>query len=277
MTRYALTLILGFAFVLTATSQGLAKDPFNQMADLIGEKRIVIQKKATKLSWSDAKAKFKKPVYQAKKTAIRAEFRAISGDQMVLIQGNTGTRVDVLGYGSGHFMWEQDGDVYEIEEYPTDNAHAPVSGIVHRANGSWAAFKLYHLKVKAAEVTGRWHGQVAFPGGAMLEVALQIATSSSNDAWCGGSNRFVEVSFIAAPNQPGSLTTCEKGLQNGTQSLSFFYWDGSKDTAYYISITGDVWYNGTVFQGQARALDLYGGNGWVEGLFSLGRPQAFAL
>ena len=277
MNRFALTLFLSLVFVLTSTSQSLAKDPFNQMGDLIGHKRVTVENKASKADWSNYKSKYAKPIYQAATTSFRAEFRAISGEQMVLIQGNTATRVDVLGYGSGHFMWELDGDVYEIDEYPTDNNHAPVSGIIHRADGSWAKFSLQHRKVKAPKVTGRWHGQVAFPGGAMLEVALQIATSSANNAWCGGSERYVEVSFIAAPNQPGHLTSCDKGFENGTHNLSFFYWDDSSNNVYYISLTGDVWYNGTVFQGQVQALDLYGGNGWTEGLFSLGRPQAFAL
>ncbi len=271
MTRFTIRTLLALTLVGALTVSAQAKDPFNQLADIIGSKWVQITKKPTlKKDFSFKKNTSKKyGSWSAVKSYKALEFFATSGEDLLAIEGYQAARVQVDGYGSGNFMWEIDGDVYEIANYPWDNNHKPVSGIVHHPDGTWSSFKLIHRKVSSSPVAGRWSGELAFLGGGYLRFALQVANQPGK---CGSQSAYTRIDFLGFPSQPASLS-CTDG---GTYYSQFFFWNEAVDGVFFLTITGEVTEDGDIFQGQATAWDLYGGD-QAQGKFLLFRPQGLVL
>jgi len=259
MTRITLRTLLAFALVGAFTLTAQAKDPFNQLGDIQGNKLIIVS----------GKPSFSKGPWMSKFSYKKVEFIATSGEDLLAIDGWKASRVQVAGYGSGHFLWELDGEIYEITNYPYDNKHKAVSGVVHHENGKWSKFQLVHRKTTPSAVAGNWSGELAFIGGGYLRFSLQVANVPSK---CGSGDAYTRVNFLGFPSQPANISCND----SGTFYSQFFFWDETKDGVFFITITGEVTEDGEIFQGQSTAWDLYGGT-QKEGKFLLFRPEGLVL
>ena len=264
MTRIAARTTLSLLLVAVFSISAQAKDPFNQLGDILGPKLIRITPKP---HWGKAYSpKKKKPSLTTKVSYQRLEFLAVSGEDLLAVDGYESIRVAVNGYGSGSFMWERDGDIYEIDQYPANNNHKPVSGIVHHANGDWSKFQLIHRKLKPTAISGRWSGELAFPGNPFLGLALNVANNSK-----GNTGAYTRIDILGFPSQPASIHKNDTGF-----STQFLFWNEEAEGVFFITLSGTVTKDGEIFQGQATAWDLYGG-GQSKGKFLLFRPQGLTL
>jgi hypothetical protein len=262
MKRLILQGILSVAIVLGLSASAQAKDPFNQLQDLQGAKLL----------------RTKGPLV---KQALSVEFMPVSGSELLLVHESQVVPVRVLGYGSGHFQWNMGGLTYEIANYPLDNKSKPVSGLITNSDGDTQKFRLYTKKVpkpgkKESQAHGRWVGELAFPGGAMLDFSVDVARVSWSFSGCKDGVAYMHVSYSGAPSQPASLMHCVGMVPNGDYYASFFHWDNTSGDIFFITINGDITSNGQLFQGQATASSLTNGTS-SEGKFLLFRHQPFAL
>tara|TARA_B100000674_G_scaffold485643_1_gene492802 strand:- start:2530 stop:3318 length:789 start_codon:yes stop_codon:yes gene_type:complete len=262
MKRFVTTTLLSFAMLVGLTSTGLAKDPTNQLQDIQGHKILRTKGKLVKQK-------------------MKLEFMPITGQSMRLIHQSQVVPVRVLGYGSGHFQWDMNGLSYEIKNYPWDNNHKPVSGIITNSKGQTQKFRLYAQKpLKAAkgesQARGNWVGELAFPGGAMLDFSVQVSGVAWTFANCSDGAAYMHVSYAGAPSQPATLMHCPGLVEGGAYTSSFFHWDNISGEVFFITLTGDTADGGNILQGQATISSL---TNWTssEGKFLLFRHQPFSL
>jgi len=262
MTRTILKTFLATLLISTLAASAHAKDPFNQLQDLVGAKGL----------------RTKGPVV---KQSMHLEFLALSGNHLIAIHESEVVPVRVVGFGSGHVQWEMGGLNYEITNYPFGNNHKPVGGKVRNAAGLSQKFTLYSKKtpaLKKGQTTsrGRWTGELAFPGSSIINFGIQVANVSWNFENCSNGVAYMHVNYQGAPSQPSSLMHCDGMVENGDYYASFFHWDDITGEIHFVTINGDITPDGEVFQGQATAFNLYDGSN-SEGKFLLFRPQSLSL
>ncbi len=258
MCRITSRTLLSFLFVAAFSLNAEAKDPFDQLGDLLGAKIVQVHHTLDSATGTKQKNLVTEVTYQ------KLEFVATSGEDLLAIDGYQAFRVTADGYGSGHFTWAIDGDIYEIAQYPYGNDHAPVSGVVHHADGASSKFYLSHRKSRPAIVSGRWSGELAFPGQPTIGLALNVANAGdANPA-------YTRVDVLGFPSQPATTIPTEDGYYT-----QFLFWNEQAEGVFFVTLTGTV-SGSEIYQGQATAWNLYTG-GYAEGKFLTFRPTWLSL
>lgn len=253
--------------VLLAASVASAKDPYNPAGDLLGTKTL----KTT--TWTPTK---KGPAL-ASITKSKVEFLILGSFDFVVVDG-AGTVRDVYtpGYGGSSFSWENAaGLVYEIADYPYDNDHAPVSGVVLDGAKVVGTFVMFHNPYQAHDVAGRWSGEMAFPGGLSYPMSAQVADLPSTFSGCSHGAHHARLEWSGYPYQDTSVLHCADYFASGDHYIQTFLYDPDGTGVWFATFEGTVDFDATVFQGFVTAFSLYGDAPTLYGKFLLTRPAPF--
>jgi hypothetical protein len=261
ITFFSLSLMADFA---------LAKEPYAPIEPLLGQKLLTTYKLSKDSnSWSRKSAK-----KFSKKRATLVEFLYMGGTELQLNDGKQIRRVRRSGWMSNHFTWMDDsGRTFEVLTLPYESG--TLYGSIYLGNNKVGTFSLKNTTTKQPPAAGRWIGELAFPGGASLPIALQVS-GLSDDYTYGGCQTWLpsRLDMPGAAYSEAFLKICGKGEQNHT--MNFFYWDEDNGQVWLFHIKGSLYFKNTVFQGWASAFSVYG-SGFSEGKFYLERPQPFSL
>ena len=260
MKAFTITLITLFALSALAPT-AFAKDPYDSIEPLTGFKR---------LSTYETSKSFSK---KSSKSASLVEIIYVGGTELQLNDGKKIRRITQDGMGSHHFSWEGNNGRTFVIDNPA-NSQGLLKGTIRLGNSKIGIFYLSNHKLAAPAAAGRWTGVLAFPGGAQLDVALQV--SGLSHKFAGECQMWLptRVDIPGSPYSEAYVSICGKGNHN--HQMNFFYWDRKKNDVWFFTIEGAVFYKSTVFQGSAWGFSLYG-NGNSEGVFLLSRPASFSL
>jgi hypothetical protein len=257
---------------LLAATTAHAKLPYNEIEDLRGHKILVTQLAGTSYKQKSA----------SKATKEAVEFLFLGATDIWVIGENSVRAVRTPALGSNEFEWDGGNDrIYQIPAYPADNDHSPVKGFVYDANSGskMGTFQLFHRPSKwrkGKNVSGRWVGEMGFPGGYGAQLSLNVASTVQQTSGCTDGSSPARVAVLGYGYQDASLSHCEKGFfPHGDYYSQFFVWDDSHDRLWFVVLNGDVTPNGQILQGRVETFELLGQGGWSEGLFILGRPPVF--
>ena len=246
-------------FLIGSTSH--AKDPFTTIDNLRGTKVI--------------KSYFKgKPTTMDSNNSLTGEFIYLGGNQMRLITSEWSTDVDILGMGSGYFVWTDDNGLrYEISEMPENSSYA--KGAIYNGKSLVGKFSIAPKKIKLDKARGRWAGVLAFPGGTFLDISLQIA-GIAEEAYgeCSHGSLETRVEFPGFPYQEASTLHCDNNFNGHDYSLGTFFWDDGQGAIWFVSLSGTLspW---DTFQGSVYLIPVLNAGDFAEGVFLLDRPQPF--
>jgi hypothetical protein len=246
--------------ILTAATAAQAKDPYEVTADLVGNKVMyakVIDSKATKGG-----------VFKAE-----MEFLHRGGDEIEVADADGVRDVTTGGWGTQELTWQDDAGLsYQVKQYPSNNQHAPVYGEIFSGDTWVGKFRLESIKKVAPPVSGRWTGELAFPGGLSAGLSIQVARLGQkigND--CVSYDARVHLTGLGY--EEASITAC-KG-QRG-YSLGFFYFDERSPNRYYVSTQVQTTPDGNVMQGSVHMIPLTGGAG-AEGKIFVSHPPVLSF
>lgn len=288
--KHFLSITLACAFVAQTAS---AKDPHNQISDFAGRKQIIVKwqdeakapaldasTKPTKkgATFADKKTQGVNALLKSNVTRKRLDVLYVGHLSLWVVDNNGVSEVNLPYLGATNIEWtDSDGLTYQIKEYPFDNNHAPIEGVVLKGDKFAGKFILKSVKERAIPASGRWIGQLGFPGGALLDVDLQIADRGMS-AGNGCKSLPAQIGFPGQADQESYVTVC-KTKTGAVYNGNVFYTDERYDDRYYISFTTEYtkFKDGSeAFQGSSWILSLAGG-GSSEGKIYTSRPARFEL
>ena len=257
---------------LLAATTAHAKLPYDAVNDLRGRKVLV-----THLAGTSYKQKA-----VSKATKEEVEFLFLGATDIWIIGENGVRSVRTPGLGSDQFEWDGSNNrIYQIPSYPTDNEKGPVKGFVFDAKtGSQiGTFQLFHRPPKwrnGRGVSGRWVGEIAFPGAFRADLSLNVASTVHQMGGCTDGYSPARVAVLGYGYQDASVSHCEKNyFQHGDYYTQFFVWDDEHNRLWFMVLNGDLTPDGQILQGRVSTFELLGEGGWSEGKFILGRPPVF--
>ncbi|HIA03743.1 MAG TPA: hypothetical protein EYN06_03085 [Myxococcales bacterium] len=260
MRAFTITLITFFS-LSTLAPTAMAKDPYESINPITGMKRLTTYESANSFSKTSSKS------------SSLVEILYVGGTELQLNDGKKIRRISQGGMASNHFSWEGSKGRTFVINSPA-NSQGLLKGTILFGNSKIGIFYLSNYKVAAAPAAGRWTGVLAFPGGAQLDVALQVSGVSHKFAGDCQAWLPTRVDIPGSSYSEGYVSICGKGNHN--HQMNFFYWDRKNSDVWFFTIEGAVFYESTVFQGSAWGFSLYG-TGNSEGKFYLTRPTSFAL
>jgi len=267
----AITITVASLVLLLATSSQ-AKYPFDSVDDLTdGRKVITVHQQSKFNSFYKSKMPWKSIKPDTKK--IVGQFLYHGANDLWWVTKDGATEVHNTGLGSTHYWWEDDGGRRWVMNVPWDNNHKTVKGVIlGKCDKPVAKFTVSTIKVKSAEHQGRWTGKIAFPGGAVIDVGMLNAGVGRNIGnYVAYPSR---IKFLSGPDQNAELLF-GKGFQHGPVYAQFFYWDEHHNNVWFVTLNGDFYYDGTVFQGFSTAFPILGPGNHSMGKFYLTRPEQF--
>ena len=246
-------------------STAQAKEPFEVINSLLGTKRIKTALMGT--------SKTDKAQYGHQDV----EFIYLGGNELWMA-GEAGiTEVTMNGLGSGHFEWRDASDrtfVLEINEGDS----APFSGKIWNDGKPAGKFRVGNAKIPTDAAGGHWTGVIAFPGGVMLDVNLNVASvPEAYESGCKGGILGARIAFPGNAYQETSILHCDESFgENNTK-------DYNLATLYSDSVTGETWFlslavNVTALgnlEGEAKAMNLTSFGDIHLGITALHRPSGF--
>ena len=185
-----------------------------------------------------------------------------------------------MEFGGSSFSWEGYGGFeYVIQSYPYDNDHANLIGTVYDGLQMVGKFRFIHGGDYIPPAAGTWDGTLAFPGGAMLPLSLQVSQMGQDigDDYCLAYP--TRIQFPGRPYAETALTLCADEESSTSFNAVFFYLDERHNDRWFVSITvtETEFSNGEVLQGSAWIMSLDGAGGMSEGFFYAQRPARFQL
>jgi len=265
----AMVVILG----LFGAGKALAKDVHNQIADIAGLKTAVVKLKAKPSKSSATKSK------KASLVHLQMEFVYVGHDELLVID-DEGARPVEMEFGGDSFSWEGYGGFqYTLQGYPYDNDHATLIGTVYDGLQMVGRFRFVHGSDTLPPTAGTWDGTLAFPGGAMLPLSLQVAATYKHvgDTCISHPTR---IQFPGRPYAETELSLCaDEESGNSSYGAAFFYFDERHGDRWFVSITvtETEFPIAEVLQGSAWIMSLDGSGGMSEGFFYAERPARFQL
>lgn len=269
--------LLAVAFIVPSAA---AKDPHNALSDFAGRKTLSINWAAK----TDARISDRKILSRTWKSSARLSMTksidVLYADHLTLwvVDSHGVAELELPYLGAQDFEWtDSDGYTFRIANYPMDNNHAPVNGTVSKDGKKAGTFTLYASKAKSFPVAGRWVGQVAFPGGAGLDIDLQFGDIGT-DAGAGCVILPAQIGFFGHADQETSFMAC-KTKDGYTFNGTVFFTDERHDDRYFISFDGQhtAFDNGSeAFQGNSYIIGL-SSPASSPGLFYTSRPSRFQL
>lgn len=259
--RHTTSAILVGLSLLIATA-AFAKDPYNTIGDLAGNKVM-----NTKYVWGESSSE-------------KVDIIWLGGQDLWLAQSSGVTDVQNVYFGSGTFEWiGKYGYTHRIDDYPMDNNGATVSGGIYKGNLQVGKFNLQSVNGAWEPAAGRWAGELAFPGGLSLPIAFHIAEIGQG-LWGSGCWSYpARIEFLGHGYQDADAVVCSGPLTKAkTYYFSFFYFDERYQDSWFVSINAfySVYKSGDLLQSSDVSMFEISGSGQsLLGKMVVSRPDRF--
>lgn len=260
MNRIAALVSLIAIVGLATTAE--AKDPYNQTADLVGKKIL-----AAKYIYGE---KFQKKV----------EFMWLGAGDLWLVDSDGVADVDSPYFGGGQFEWIGEyGHTFRIDNYPVDNGGAVVNGKIFKGTLQVGKFSLTPFKAAIEPASGRWAGELAFPGGLSLPIGFHIADIGQSAFGGGCAFHRAHVQFLGHGYQETDIYICpDEDGGSDNYYFSFFYFDERYGDSWFVSMVADytVFPSGDLLQAtDVSMFDISGSGLSFLGKMLASRPDRF--